>query len=176
MMKLHLGCGDVYFEGWVNIDIESEKADFKYDLRTPLPYEDCSVDFIYNEHFIEHLTVKEGLVFLSDCYRVLKKGGVLRIAAPSLDYIMFRYFFFWKWRSWYKKYGCEWIKTKAEMIDNFFRGWGHQYMYNREELERRLREAGFKKIYRKRRNKSSYPELKNRETRKESRLVMEAVK
>jgi len=49
-------------------------------------------------------------------------------------------------------------------------------MYNREELERRLREAGFKKIYRKRRNKSSYLELKNKETRKESRLVMEAVR
>ncbi len=109
MLKLNLGCGDVYFDDWVNIDMESEKADLKHDLRSPLPYDDSSADYIYNEHFIEHLTVKEGLVFLSDCYRVLKKGGVLRIATPDLDYLLFRYFFFWKRRSWYKKYGYEGI-------------------------------------------------------------------
>ena len=122
MKKLHLGCGKIYFDGWINIDSDSDEADLKHDLRNPLPYENNSVDFIYNEHFIEHLTVKEGLRFLSECFRVLKKGGVLRIAGPSLDYIMFHYFFFRRWQSWYKKYGCEWIKTKAEMINNSFEG------------------------------------------------------
>ena len=175
-MKLNLGCGDVYFDGWVNIDMESEKADLKHDLRSPLPYDDSSADYIYNEHFIEHLTVTEGLAFLSDCHRVLRKGGVLRIATPNLDYLLFRYFFFWKWRSWYKKYGYEWIKTRAEMVNIAFREWGHQYLYNKEELERRLKEAGFENVYKQKRNRSRYSELENIETRKESRLIMEAVK
>lgn len=176
MLKLNLACGDIYIDGWVNVDVDSEKADLNIDLREPLPYEDNSVDFIYNEHFIEHLTVEEGLSFLSECRRVLKPGGVLRVAAPNLDYLLFRYFFFWKWRSWYKKYGYEWIETRAEMVNLAFREWGHKYLYNKQELERRLREVGFKDLCKKRFRKSGYPELRNKETRKESRLIIEAVK
>lgn len=63
-IKLHIGCGTVYKEGWINIDNNSdnniEKMDFMWDLRKPLPLPENSVDFIYNEHFLEHLTVDEG--------------------------------------------------------------------------------------------------------------------
>jgi predicted SAM-dependent methyltransferase len=175
-MKLNIGCGEVYLKGWINIDSTSEKADFKHDMRKPLPYEDNSVAYIYNEHFIEHVTVQEGLAIMRDFYRVLKPGGVLRIATPGLDYLMFRYLFFWKWQSWYKKYGYEWIKTRAEMINIAFRDWGHQYLYNAEELKRRLREAGFTKIKRVKINKSEFLELRRLETRKESNLIIEAKK
>jgi predicted SAM-dependent methyltransferase len=176
MLKLNLGCGEVHLEGWVNIDVESEKADLKHDLRKPIPCGDNTVDFIYSEHFIEHLTAREGVELLRECRRVLRPGGVVRVATPSLDYLLFRYFFFWKWRRWYKKYGYTWIKTRAEMINICFRDWGHQYLYNREELERRMREAGFTKMSRQRSNRSSYADLKNLETRKESRLIVEGVK
>jgi predicted SAM-dependent methyltransferase len=176
MRKLHVGCGDVYLEGWINVDSEYEKADLIHDLRKPLPYEDNSVDYIYSEHFIEHLSIQEGLKVLSDFHRVLKKGGILRIATPNLDYVMFRYFFFWKKQAWIMKYNFDGIQTKAEMINICFREWGHQYLYNREELERRLRQTGFKKIYKVKFKKSKYPELRNKETRKESRLILEAKK
>jgi len=83
-MNLHIGCGEVYFDGWVNIDKDSEKADKKHDARKRLPYKDNSVDFIYNEHFIEHITVEEAVKILIDFYRVLKPEGVLRIATPDL--------------------------------------------------------------------------------------------
>jgi predicted SAM-dependent methyltransferase len=176
MLKLNLGCGDVHLEGWVNIDMESEKADLKHDLGKPFHYGDNTVDFIYSEHFVEHLTVKEGLALFSECRRILSPGGVLRIATPNLDYLMFRYFFFWKWRKWYKKYGYEWIQTRAEMVNICFRDWGHKYLYNKQELERRLREVGFKKVYRQKFMKSKYAELTKKETRRESRLIMEAIK
>lgn len=176
MLMLHIGCGKVYFNGWINIDIGSEKADLKHDIVNPLPYEDNTIDFIYNEHLIEHLTVQDGLVVLSDFYRVLKKGGVLRIATPNLDYVMFKYFFFWRRQNWITQYGYTWMKTKAEMINICFRDWGHQYLYNRQELERRLREAGFNKFYKQKFNKSNYPELSNKETREDSRLILEAEK
>ncbi len=175
-LKLNVGCGNVYFPGWVNIDIEAEGADLKHDLREPLPYEDNAAEFIYNEHFIEHLTVQEGEVVLKDFYRVLKKGGVLRVATLDLDYIVYRYCFNWKRQAWISNYGYEWLETKAEMINLCFREWGHQYLYNREELERRLRKAGFAEISRNKIYKSIYPELSNRETRADSKLVLEAVK
>lgn len=176
MRMLNIGCGTVYFNNWINIDIDSEKADLKHDLRKPLPFDDNYVDFIYNEHFIEHLTVKEGLSVMADFYRVLKPGGVLRIATLDLDYLVFKYRFFWKHQAWIKEFNYRWLKTKAEMLNICFREWGHQYLYNKEELDRRLKEAGFKKIYSRRLNKSKYKELRNRETRKDSKLILEAVK
>jgi predicted SAM-dependent methyltransferase len=176
MLKLNLGCGNVYMEGWVNIDIESDKADIRHDLRMPLPYDDNAADFIYSEHFLEHLPVHDGLALLCECRRVLKPGGIVRVAVPDLSYLLFRYFFFWRWQPWFKKYGYEFIATNAEMVNLAFREWGHQYHYNAKELKRRLREAGFYKISRQRLNRSSHHELKNLETRRESRLVMEAEK
>lgn len=176
MLKLNLGCGNVYLNGWINIDCDSKKADLNMDLRNPLPYQDNTIDFIYSEHVIEHFTVKEGLALLKECYRVLKPGGIIRIATPDLNYTMFRYYFFWRNQSWYKQFGYQWIKTKAEMINICFREWGHQYLYNKEELKRRIQEAGFNKIYQVKHSRSNYTELKHLETRKESNLIIEAVK
>jgi len=176
MLMLHIGCGEVYFTGWTNIDLDSEKADLKHDMRNPLPFENDRVDFIYNEHFIEHLSVQEGIKVLWEFYRVLKRGGVLRIATPDLKYLVFKYFFRWKKQDWITRYGYEWIQTKAEMLNLCFREWGHQYLYDNEELTRRLKEVGFSQIYRRKLNRSNYNELMNRETRKDSRLILEALK
>lgn len=176
MLKLNIGCGEVYFNGWINIDIDSAKADLKHDLRGALPYDDCSVDFIYSEHFIEHLTVSEGVALLSECRRILKTNGIVRTATLDLDYIVLKYIFSWKNQSWIHEYGYDYLKTKAEMLNLCFREWGHQYLYNREELARRLREAGFVRISRHRIGKSKYAELLGRETRKDSKLILEAKK
>ncbi len=176
MLMLHIGCGSVYFDGWVNMDLDSPKADRHHDMRQPLPYDDNSVSFIYNEHFIEHLSVAEGLAALKEFYRVLAPGGVVRIATPDLRYVLFRYFFFWRRQDWLKTYGYQWIQTRAEMINIGMREWGHQYLYDEEELGRRLREAGFERMVRKRLNRSDFPQLRGRETRKDSKLILEAIK
>ena len=87
-VKLHIGCGRVYIDGWINIDNNSdnniEKLDINMDLRNELPFDDNSVDYIYNEHFFEHLTWDEGFFAIKRFMRVLKPGGVLRIAMPDL--------------------------------------------------------------------------------------------
>lgn len=176
MLKLNLGCGEISFEGWVNIDWESPKADINLNLTAPLPYGDNTVNFIYSEHFIEHLTLHEGLALLTECRRVLKPKGVIRIATPNLDYLMRKYFFFWKKQVWIKKYGYTYLKTRAEMINLCFTEWGHKYLYNKQELTRRLEEVGFNNIYKKKLGESKYEELKNRETRKDSTLILEAEK
>jgi len=88
-IKLHLGCGTIYKEGWINIDNNSDKniqkLDLDWDLRNSLPFPDNSVDFIFNEHFLEHLTVEEGIQAIKDFFRVLKPGGTMRIAMPDLE-------------------------------------------------------------------------------------------
>ncbi len=176
-IKLHLGCGAQYFSGWRNVDKESKTADERYDVTRGLRYPDDSVQFIYSEHFLEHLTVRQAVEVLQESHRVLRPGGVMRIATPDLAYLVDKYASTsWKDQDWITTYGYEWIQTRAEMLNLCFREWGHQHLYDAEELERRLREAGFEKIASRPRNVSPEPELANRETRRDSRLIVEAVK
>ena len=181
VIKLHIGCGKNYFEGWVNIDNNSdnniEKLDLNFDLRNSLPFEENSVDIIYNEHFLEHLTVEEGLRALVDFNRVLKPDGILRIAMPDLEDAVALYNNP-NWREENKasmdKFGLGFIQTKAEYLNINMRWWGHKWLYDWEELERRLKEAGFQKIKKCQWRESENPELNNLETRSESTLIAEA--
>jgi predicted SAM-dependent methyltransferase len=180
---LHLGCGNIYKDGWINIDNNSDnniqKLDLNWDLRNPLPFPDSSVDFVYNEHFLEHLTVEEGLSAIKDFFRVLKPNGVMRIAMPDLERTVNSYFDEnWKEndKAFFEKFGLTFIQTRAERININFRWWGHKWLYDWEELERRLREAGCEKIKRCEIFKSEYKELQNLETRNESVLIAEIVK
>ncbi len=175
-VKLHVGCGNVRFEGWVNIDITGKHLDVKCDVRKGLPCADNSATLIYNEHFLEHLTCQEGLAVLREFHRVLRPGGIARIATPDLDYLVGKYVSDdWRAQYWLQNLRTE-IQTRAEMLNICFHDWGHKYLYNAEELERRLREVGFGRISRQAWNVSQHPELANRETREDSKLILEAVK
>ena len=170
-LKLHLGCGKKYKKGWINIDNNSdnniEKLDINYNLAKGIPFKDNTIDYIYNEHFIEHLYVKHAESFLKECKRVLKHGGILRIATPDLYSLINGY----KNENWLKeskeffdKYNMNFIRTKAELINISFHWWGHKWLYDKEELERRLKDVGFKKIEFCINNESVYNELKGLET------------
>jgi predicted SAM-dependent methyltransferase len=176
--RLHLACGKVHLPGWVNIDRDapSNIVDVSWDLRDPLPIADMSAEFIHHEHFLEHLTVPEGLKLLRESRRLLMPGGVLRVAMPDLTECVRRYAEH-DWRKpWMEKYGNQGIQTRAEFINVAFREWEHQWLYDREELHRRLKEAGFETIRDCDRLVSEVPALCGLETRDETRLVCEAVK
>jgi predicted SAM-dependent methyltransferase len=183
VLKLHIGCGTVYKDGWINIDNNSDdnikKLDFSWDLRNKLPFPNNSVDFIYNEHFLEHLTVEEGLAALKNFRDILKPGGVMRIAMPDLADVISNYLNVnWKIDQKYflKKYNLEFIQTRAERINISFRWWGHKWLYDWEELHRRLLEAGFSRITKCNLYESKFSELCKLETRPESRLIAEVIK
>lgn len=173
---IHVGCGNVYLDGWINIDISSERADVIHDAHQPFPYEDHSIDFIYSEHFIEHLTADEGVLFFKEMHRILKNGGVMRTATSDLGCLVFRYLYHWKEQEWITKYGYSYIKTKAEMLNTCFYEWGHKWIYNFEELERRLCLGGFNHVKRLKFGKSAIKELQNLEIRADSKLIVETKK
>lgn len=183
-IKLHIGCGILYKDEWINIDNNSDnnikKLDLNWDISKNLPLTEASVDYIYNEHFIEHLTYVQGQNFLKNAFKILKHGGVARIACPDLDYLINGYIENnWREQDWVTKYNCQWIKSRCEMINICLNisPWGHQYVYNREDLTRALTEAGFRKenIYEVEYSKSKYKDLQNLETRKDS-IIFEALK
>lgn len=177
-LKLHLGSGSVRLDGWVNIDLHTPQADFHWDIRRPLPFPAGAARFVYHEHVIEHITLEEAVRCLADWHRVLEPGGVLRIATPDLGYLVERYGAGdgWREQAWLKQKEYQFIGTPAEMLNVALRWWGHSYVYDGEELSRRLRNAGFRDITRHPLGASGRPELRGLETRQDSMLILEAVR
>jgi len=175
-LKLHLGSGTVRFDGWVNIDLETPQADVHLDITRGLPFADGSARFIYHEHVIEHITADQGAFCLRDWHRLLAPGGVLRIATPDLAHLVERYTGDWKDQAWLRLPEYAFIRTRAEMLNVAMRWWGHQYLYDGDELERRMREAGFTTVRRCTLRESSVPELAGLETREDSTLILEGVR
>lgn len=56
-----------------------------------IPLNDNSVDVIYSSHMLEHLDQKEAILFLNEAKRVLKPGGVIRLAIPDLSIAINQY-------------------------------------------------------------------------------------
>ncbi len=180
-IKLNLGCGTDYKKGWINVDNNSDnnihKLDLNWDLRKPLPFPENSVDFIFNEHFMEHLSVEEGQKSVRDCLRVLKSGGVLRIATPDLALAVDKYLNLeLKDDPVVKQYNMDFIKTKAERLNMAFSWWGHKWLYDWEELDRRLREAGATNVKQEKLRRSQHKDLNNLEIRDNSTLIAEVTK
>lgn len=114
-MKLNLGCGSVRPEGWINTDsslnaniqkipiigngitrlfnpIKYNDSNVVYmNLNKRWKYNDNSVEIVYASHLFEHLTLKSANLFLSEAYRCLKPGGIIRIVVPDLYQICKRY-------------------------------------------------------------------------------------
>jgi predicted SAM-dependent methyltransferase len=185
LVKLHLGCGTVYKDGWINTDNNSdgniEKLDFSYDLSRGIPLPDNSVDYIYNEHLIEHLTREDGAVFLTECLRTLRTGGVLRLSTPDLDAAIREYqdpALFNEYKPIRDKYGYGDF-SPCQTFNINLRAWGHQFLYNKSEMNALLSDIGIgnDKIAFCNTNESNDPNLRNLETRFDTGfIIVEVIK
>jgi predicted SAM-dependent methyltransferase len=138
--KLHVGCGTMKLGGWINADIAAHRQlDVVLDCRAPLPFIDASMQYVFAEHFLEHLDQENGIRFLSECHRILAPAsGVLRVSTPNLD---------WVWRTHYRYPADDESKRLgAHHLNKAFHGWGHQFLYNDVVLTDSLRLAGFKRV------------------------------
>lgn len=161
MHKLHLGCGPHLLAGWENVDLEPAIGGVKRDLRQPFPYRSNSVQFIFSEHFIEHLTRREAIRFLSECYRVMTDNGVMRISTPDLETIVsdYRTNKLDRWAQTWKP------KNRCQMLNDGLRFWGHQHVYDKEDFELLCQEVGFRVITYASYGHSLHPELRQLERR-----------
>lgn len=85
---IHLGCGQLILDNWINIDkyVEKEKI-VKMDIYD-LSFPQNSVDGIYSSHSLEHLPIRHARKALKNWYNTLKPGGVLFLAIPDLEETM----------------------------------------------------------------------------------------
>ena len=110
-LRLNLGCGTNVAPGWINIDRspglildrvrplksllhrfgavgDEHMVDWpagikRLDVTRGLPFPTGSVDAIYSSHMLEHLYFNEAQFVLRECFRVLRDGGILRLALPD---------------------------------------------------------------------------------------------
>jgi SAM-dependent methyltransferase len=84
--RLNLGCGPKAAPGWLNCDVAAlAGVDLRSDLRAGLPLAQASVDCIAGIHLLQDLEWPRIAPALRELHRVLKPGGVLRLAVPDLD-------------------------------------------------------------------------------------------
>lgn len=80
MIKLNIGCGKDYREGYVNIDSGNVKKECYMNLEDGISFSDDSVDEILAYHVLEHITNFKQLVF--ELHRVCKRNAIIKIKVP----------------------------------------------------------------------------------------------
>ncbi|MBF0214330.1 MAG: methyltransferase domain-containing protein [Magnetococcales bacterium] len=169
---LHCGCGANWKQGWLNTDSETfvgnnqietapdglyapfgyEHCDFYYlqhDATRPFPIPDSLFGHCYSEHFIEHLTRDQGVFFLQEMHRLLQPGGVLRISTPDLHANLALFSqedpatFAQQVALLEGRVPAHFIRNRAFMVNQMFYFWGHQWIYDFEDLALLLEQAGF---------------------------------
>lgn len=66
-----------------------EKTDFRawtFNKGDRLPLDSAAISFIYSEHVLEHFRYDIAADLLSEAFRVLEPGGVIRTVVPDADY------------------------------------------------------------------------------------------
>jgi predicted SAM-dependent methyltransferase len=151
---LQIGAAGTTLDNWFNTDLDPRKEGVYYlDATQPLPFPDHSFDFIFSEHMIEHIPFASGLQLLSECRRVLKPSGVVRTATPNLKNILALIADHDPDVERYLDWAVETFKLPQKpfpkapvVINNFFRSWGHQFLYDPETLREVMARAGFRDI------------------------------
>jgi predicted SAM-dependent methyltransferase len=172
-MKLHIGSGKVRLNGWLNVDLAAPEADLHLDIRETLPFADETITHIFTEHLIEHVNREEAVRFLRECHRVLSKNGFLRISTPDLKHLVVSYI-----SREIGEWGELWEpKSPCSLLNEGIRNWGHQFLYDAEELVKTLSEAGFYSVSFVNWGESTINELSGLETRPfHGDLIVEARK
>jgi predicted SAM-dependent methyltransferase len=135
-LLLHVGCGTLYKEGWVNVDLAGTRVDLPWNLADPLPFAPASVDAIFHEHLLEHLSYVEGVELHRRCLALLRPGGVLRVGVPDAGAALQAYAM--------GEHGeaGPWPTAMARVASLTYDS-GHRAMYDAETLELSCMAAGF---------------------------------
>lgn len=154
-LRLNIGAGARTFSTWTSVDRDpGDVPDHLLDIsREPLPFKDGSTHAIYMSHVLDHFNFFEGEHVLKECRRVLRPGGVLRVAVCNLGEFMRRYkdggledfayfqpLVYRELKSPGLRFGlvaCGGSSDKAEWYS------GHRMLYDEGGLHEMLQRAGF---------------------------------
>lgn len=142
LVWVQVGCGPEHLrEGWLNVDIRGFKGvDRVMNVAEPWPADWAGrVQYVYGEHFLEHLFIRDAIAFLREAGKALCPGGKLRLSTPALEWVMSNHF-------------DPTIEDPTRMVEQTlrinraFHGWGHQFLWSKAMLARTLEAAGFSRV------------------------------
>lgn len=159
-LRINIGCGTAVAEGWWNVDnsptIVLSRLKIgkrllgvpdwpsnvhRHDVLKGLPFADGTVSCIYSSHTFEHFTFEQSLSLARECWRVLRPGGVLRIAVPDLELIIRDY------QRDSDPLASHKFVERLELLHNWrdalHPGNHHSQMFDSRSLTELLRRAGF---------------------------------
>lgn len=124
------------------------------DLRKKLPFSEKSVSVIYSSHLIEHLSYKQALDLISECYRVLQSGGILRVVTPDLGKAIEGYLSSQRNGSIFPAndflqslgLGERGPQSPSRLLVRLFRDDRHRWLYDGKTLQNILKETGFEDV------------------------------
>jgi predicted SAM-dependent methyltransferase len=149
--KLQVGSGVNSADGWLNTDIEPTATQAYVDITERLPFRDMTIQKIFGEQVIEHVTQEQGLGFFKEAHRVLAPGGKLRLITPNL--LSFVALFSDQKPATYMPRKLDFHYWPADtpdpactILNGEMRSWGHQFVYTPKMLRASLEKAGFAAI------------------------------
>lgn len=183
---LNLGCNIFTHKNFINLDYEwNQNIDICWDLNRGIPLEDKSMQGIFSEHCLEHFSIEKLDFVLSECYRVLKPGGVLRFIVPDFEYFVTHYFALSQDKSpqplssefCEDQANYQGIYTTTIAINKLFYSWGHQFIFDFHTIKKLLEKSNFIKIKKETFRIGQLPELLiDSEHRQVGSLYVEALK
>lgn len=138
--RVQVGCGPKNIRAeWLNTDLRDFPGiDQVLDVTQPWPWRD-QLDAVYGEHFLEHLTIEQASAFLRYAGEALRKGGLLRLSTPALEFVI---------ETHYPLPPTEGEADHAATLrtNRAFYGWGHHFLYSRNFLSWTLVSHGYEEI------------------------------
>ena len=89
-VKVNIGSGRKPVAGWINTDIVWQ-GQIYLDATVPWPVPNGSVDFVYADNVIEHVTLQQGREVFRHAYDALRPGGIFRLATPDVERVARQY-------------------------------------------------------------------------------------
>jgi SAM-dependent methyltransferase len=87
-LRLHVGCGMIDAPGFVNVDLfAAPHVHVQSSIDDLSIFPDGCADLVYACHCLEHFGFRHTAFVLEEWARVLRPGGVLRIAVPDFAVI-----------------------------------------------------------------------------------------
>ena len=139
--RVQVGCGPYHLRpDWWNTDLRSFGGiDETLDATKPWPWNGL-LDYVYGEHFLEHLEIDQAIAFLVEAGRALRHGGRIRLSTPSLEWVVKTHFSFAPPES-------DRQFDDAMEVNRAFYGWGHRFLHTRTTIARFLRSVGYEDVW-----------------------------
>ena len=136
-MKVNLGCGQSYIEGWLNVDANPDvRADVYLDAFEFVREHGAEVDELYMGHFLEHLLPASASALLALIGDRVPEGALVSAVVPDM-------------RAIFAAYDAGEI-SNAELNERFIYSYSqpspHVWCYDGDALARVFEDAGFRDV------------------------------